>query len=429
MKTNSVRAALAACLLGTASLALVAFPCAVQAADKPAEKSTEPKVSPAVSKLLDAAKKLIDAGDLTTAKATVLQAKAVDKRTGIDDVEINNFLGNIAVKQNDHAAAEVAFTAMADSPDLPDSQKATVLRIAALLATEQKHFDKGIMYANAFIALGGPPDDAILASLSEAYYYTNDFANAEITAKKSVAAAEPGKPPNQNALTVVFGSQVKLKKQAEALNTLETMVTYYNGPDDWEQLIQATLGAPGIKPSDDLNLFRLELATKASASGPDYDTLAQLAIQAGYPVEAQAALEAGLASGKLSNSGKIAAALANARTRAAKDRATLTSFEGLAAKSPNGELDVKLAQTYYGYGRYADVVAAARRGLAKGGGKTDPNEANMLIGMGLTMQGNSADALAAFNNVKGPPGIMKTAHVWSLFAGRKYATTAATPSK
>lgn len=424
MKTNSVRAALAACLLATASLAFL--PLAGHAAEKPAAP-TEPKVSPPVAKLLDATKKLIDAGDLTTAKATVLQAKALPDKTGIDDVEINNFIGNIAVRQNDHATAEAAFSAMADSPDLPDSQKATVLRIAALLSTEQKHFDKGIKYANAFIALGGPPDDSVLASLSEAYYYTNDFANAEIAAKKAVAAAEPGKPPNQNALTVVFGSQIKLKKQADALNTLETMVTYYNGPDDWEQLIQAAFGTAGIKQIDDLNLFRLEVAAKASTSGDEYDTYAQLAVQAGYPVEAQAALDAGLAAGKITNGGKMAALSANVRTRAAKDRATLASFEALAAKSATGELDIKLAQTYWGYGRYADVVTAARRGLGKGGAKTDSNEANLLIGMALTMQGNTADAVAALNNVKGGgAGMMKAAHLWSLYAGRKYATAAAT---
>lgn len=426
MKTNSVRAALLACLLGSAGLALVVLPSAVHAAEKPPEKSTEPKVSPDVSKLLGATKKLMDAGDLTTAKATALQAKALPNRTGVDDVEINNFIGNIAIKQNDHPAAEIAFSAMADSPDLPDIQKQATLRIAALLSTEAKHFDKGIKYANAYIALGGPPDDTVLASLSEAYYYTNDFANAEITAKKAVAAAEPGKPPNQNALTVVFGSEVKLKKQTDALITLETMVTYYNSPDDWAQLIQASLGTPGIKQSDDLNLFRLALATKASANGENYDTHSQLALQLGYPVEAQAALEAGLAAGKLSNSGKTAAALANARTRAAKDRSTLASFESLAAKSPNGELDIKLAETYYGYGRYADMVTAARRGLGKGGPKTDANEANMLIGVGLALQGNSAEALTAFNGIKGAgAGTMKAAHVWSLYAGRKIAPAAA----
>ena len=137
-------------------------------------------------------------------------------------------------------------------------------------------------------------------------------------------------------------------------------------------------------------------------------------------------LEAGIASGKLTNSGKTATQIAEARARAARDRATLASFEAAAAKSPNGELDVKLAETLYGYGRYADAITAARRGLGKGGAKTDSNEANMVIGMALTMQGNSVDALAAFGNVKnGSSAVMKAQHLWSLFLNRKYATAAA----
>jgi hypothetical protein len=365
------------------------------------------------------------AGDYTTAKSTVLQAREVPNRTVIDDFEINNFLGNIAIKLNDHATAEVAFSAMAESAEIPETEKPATFRIASLLATEQKHFDKGIKYGKAFVALGGPPDDTVLASMSEAYYYTNDFASAETTGKQAIAAAPAGKLPNENALTVVFGSEIKLKKQDEAVKTLEQMVDYYGKPDDWAQLIRADLGTPGLKPADDLNLFRLELASKASAEADDYMTMAAVAIQLGYPVEAQAALEAGLAAGKVSNSGKGAAALANARARAAKDRATLTSFEATAAKSPNGELDIKLAQTYFGYGRYADAVTAARRGLGKGGAKADANEANLLIGMALAMQGNSADAQSALNNVKGTPATMKVAHLWSLYAGRKYATAAA----
>src|SRR6185437_13110533 len=346
-------------------------------------------------------------------------------RTPIDDFEINNFLGNIAIKLNDHVTAEVAFSAMADSPDIPETERAATFRIATLLSTEQKHFDKGIKYGKAFVALGGAPDDTVLASMSEAYYYMKDYAAAETAGKQAIAAAPAGKAPNQNAMTVVFGAEIQLKKQDEAVKTLEQMVDYYGKPDDWGQLVRSAFGIPGIKQADDLNLFRLELATKASIEPADYDTIAQLAIQMGYPVEAQAALEAGISAGKVTNSGKTAATLANARTRAAKDRATLSSFEATAAKSPNGELDIKLAQTYFGYGRYADAVTAARRGLGKGGAKADANEANMVIGMALAMQGNSADAQAALNNVKGSPATVRVAHLWSLYAGRKSATAAA----
>ena len=63
-----------------------------------------------------------------------------------------------------------------------------------------------------------------------------------------------------------------------------------------------------------------------------------------------------------------------------------------------------------------------RRGLGKG----PSNEGSMVLGMALALQGKNADALTAFNNVKGGSvALMRAQHLWSLYAGRK--TTTATP--
>lgn len=427
MKTSLFRAALAVCLLGSASGLIAAMPTAAVAAEKPAAPPM-PVVSKPVALILDAARKLIVANDFVTAKATILQAQAVPNRTPMDDYEINNFLGNVSLKLNDHPAALAAYEAMAESGVIPDQDKSIILGGATLLANEAKHFDKSIKYGNMFLALGGPPDDRVLAALSTAYYFTNDFANAESYGLKSIAATPPGKVPNQSAYEVVFSCQVKQKKDAAAIATLEQMVGYYNDPNDWSQLIDSAFSTNGIKPIEALFLYRLRLATKATTSGPDYSLMASMATTLGYPTEALAALQAGLAAGKISSSGKTGAQLADVRARAAKDRASIASFDSMATKSPNGELDVKLAETYYGFGRYADAEAAARRGLGKGGAKMDANEANMVLGQSLAMDGKNADALAAFNTVKGSATMVKAAHLWSLYVGHKTpATSAAAP--
>jgi len=430
MKTTLIGAALAACLLGSAAVVATISP-ALAAETKPAA-ATEPKVSAPVGKLLEGASKLMAAKDYAGAMVLIKQAQALPDQTPFDTYKINNFLGIDAFNLNDHATADVAFEAMVESPAMPESERTPTLHNAALLASEAKHYDKAIKYAEAFLAAGGTPDPTLLAVLSEDYYRTNDFAKAEATAMKSVAATPAGTAPNRGALEITLASQLKQNRAGDALKTLESIVTYYNEPDEWGQLIDVSLGTIGgknIKSLDALQLYRLMLATKASGSPDDWNLIADTALQSGYPTEAQAALQAGIAAGKLSNSGKTATQLAEARTRVAKDRASLAAFEAAAAKSASGELDVKLAETYYGYGRYADAVAAARRGLTKGGAKTDANEANLLIGMALAMQGNNADALTAFNNVKGAsPAMMKAAHLWSVYAGRKYTPAAAAPA-
>jgi tetratricopeptide (TPR) repeat protein len=429
MKTTLSRAALAACLLGSAAaMATISASPTFAAETKP---PPEPKVSAAVGKLLDGAGKLMAVKDYAGAMVLIKQAQAVPDQTPFDTYKVNNFLGIDAFNLNDHATADVAFEAMADSPAMPDSEKVATLHNAILLASEAKHYAKAIAYADTFFAAGGTPDATLLAVLSEDYYRTNNFAKAEATALKSIATTAAGTAPNRGALEIALASQLKQNRAGDALKTLEIIVTYYNEPDEWGQLIDVSLGSVGtknIKSIDALQMYRLSLATKATGAPDDWNSIAEAALQTGYPAEAQAALEAGIAAGKLSNSGKTATQLAEARGRVAKDRASLSAFEAAAAKSASGELDVKLAETYFGYGRYADVVAAARRGLSKGGPKTDTNEANLLIGMALAVQGNSAEAQAALNNVKGAsPAMMKAAHLWSVYAGRKY-TPASPPA-
>ena len=95
-------------------------------------------------------------GDFAGALVLIKQAQALPDQTPFDTYKINEFLGNAAIKLNDHVTAEAAFSTMADSPALADvtpEEKANALRIAALLATEQKHYANGIKYATAFAAL------------------------------------------------------------------------------------------------------------------------------------------------------------------------------------------------------------------------------------------------------------------------------------
>ncbi len=420
MTKRYARAALVACLLSTAAVFAVTVPLSPAIA-----KSAAGTVSAPVGKLLQPAQAAMTANDFATALGLVKQAQALPDQTPFDTYKINEFLGNIYVHMNDHPNAFAAFAAMADSPALADDtpdQQANTLRVAGLLATEQKAYDQGIKYDTAYLALPGvKPDPTVLASMSQAYYYKNDFANAETYAHKAVDATPAGQAPNEGALQILFGAQLKAKNMDGAIATLEQIVTYYDDPDEWGQLIDASLGTKGIKDFEALHIYRLRLVAKAGGQPDDYSVPAQLALSIGYPVEAKAFFDAGIAAGKISHGDK---GVADADNRAAADHKTIAGFATVAEKG-SGELDLKLAETYYGYGRYADAEAAARRALTKGGAKDDPNEANMVLGESLLLQGKAADAAAAFGAVKNASAAMtRAAHLWTLYANRKPAAPA-----
>ncbi len=79
---------------------------------------------------------------------------------------------------------------------------------------------------------------------------------------------------------------------------------------------------------------------------------------------------------------------------------------------------MQLAEDYYGYGRYSDAEAAARRAIAKGGMK-DPPEAHMVLGMALVGLGRHGDAVQAFQHASGTPAATKIAHLWQVYAQSK----------
>lgn len=423
MNKSVVRAALAVCLLASAAVLSPAYPMGASPTSSPPPKgsSTGEKVSPAVGKILQPAQVAMQAGDNAGALVLIKQAQALPDQTPFDTYTINNFLANASIALKDYDTADAAYEAMAESPAMPDADKPSILHNATLLAGQAKHWDKAIKFGTAYLALPNVNDPNIIGVIAQGYYFTNDFANAALWAQKSVDATPAGQPPNRGALEIKMGAEIKAKQQDAAMATLETILTYYDDPDEWSQLVDVSLGVKGIKDFEALHIYRLRLASHASGQPDGYTVPAALALAVGYPVEAQAFLDAGIAAGKVQRDAKYS----EAANRAATDRKTIGSFEQTAAKG-SGELDLRLAETLYGYGRYADSAAAARRALQKGGAKNDPNEANMVLGEALLMQGDTAGAVAAFNSLKNPsPGMARAQHVWLLFATRK---TAAAPA-
>ncbi len=414
MKTKTIRAALAAGLFGAVSL----FALDAYAAD-----NTGPKVSKDVGAPLAEAQKLMQAGDNQGALAKVHEAQAVATRTADDDYVINEFLANAAIGVKDYTTAATAYEAMADSPVLnEDPNKAQTLHNAIILATNAKHYQKAIGYGQQLQALG-PVDDKVDASLSEAYYYTNDFAHAQEMAQKSVDAAKAaGKAPDRGAMQIILNSQAGQKNEAGAEATLEQLATSYGDPQDWGQMIDIALGTKGLRDIDALYMNRLRFMSGATAKEDDYTLAAGIATQLYFPGEARAILTEGINKG-IVKSGKANAMLAQARAKAASDEKSLPGQEA-AGEKQGGEYNAKLAEAEYGYGRYAQAESAARRAIAKGGMK-DPSEAQMVLGQALVGQGKYADAITAFGAVSGGPATVKAAHLWTDWAKYKSQSAAA----
>jgi len=423
MKKTFVRAAFAAALLcTTAGVTLMASPHAAYADD-------QPKLTRAVGEALNGAIKAAQANDFKTAQDDIKTADAVADKTDFDNYKINAIRAFVAISQKDYAAADAAYEAMAASPVMPKDEVKSTLHNAVLLASMSKHWPQVIKYVTQLQA-SGASDDKMDSALANAYYQTNDFPHAAAVAQKLIdAALTAHQKPDHDALVILENSLAQQKDEAGAERAMEQFTLYYGGPKNWSNLIDIAFGTPHMQELDALYLYRLRFLCGATTSNEDYSYAAGIALKIGYPAEAQSDLEKGISSGALSSSGKTAGLLSQARSGARTDEHSLKAIAAAAEHAKSGEQAVKLAEDYWGYGRYADAAAAAQQGIAKGYPR-DPGEGHFILGIALIAQGKYDDGRAALAKVTGSPARTKAVHLWDLYAQSKVmqAVDATTPA-
>ncbi|HTT98789.1 MAG TPA: tetratricopeptide repeat protein [Rhizomicrobium sp.] len=410
MRSSFVRSALAAAFVAGAALSMST---GAIAADK------GPSVSNALKKPLSAAEASLKANDFAGALTHAKEAQAAGGTTDFDNYVINEFLGNAYIGLKDYKNAEPAFVAMANSPALPATDKVGVYSTAIQLAVNISDWPTAVKLGDQLQAAGPLPAN-LIEMLAIAYYNGGDKAKALTLAKMQIEADKAaGKQSSEAMMDIQMNALSTAKDNAGAMATLEGLIQQYGRPDDWARVIDFTL-PNGLSYPQALNLYRLRLVTNATTSSEDYGIMADVASTMQHlPVEAEAILESGVSKGIVKPGDKASALLAKIRPKASSDRATLGEFEKQAAAHKTGDYDATLAETYYGYGRYADAEAAIRRAMGKGGLK-DNAEAQMMLGMTLAQQGKNADAAAAFAKVSGNANEMKVAHLWTLYATRTY---------
>jgi tetratricopeptide (TPR) repeat protein len=405
MSKTFARAAAVACLIFAAG----ALPAAAAGS----------KISADVSKPLQEADKAMKANDFATAIAKLHEAQAVPTKTPFDDFIINELLGNAFIQTKDYKSAEAAYIAQSDSTELPADQAKPTLSNTVIIAATLNDWATVVKYGEKLQALG-PLDPKIADPLSIAYFSTNQKEKALALSKSQVdAAIAAGQTPTQGQLDIVADGQIATHDYAGAQKTLEALVVGYNSPDDWGRLFDLQFSQKGMRDVDAVNFCRLRILTGATSTSEDYAIGAQAALRLSLPGEAEAMVEAGQAKGVVKAGDIASQTLGQARKQAAGDRASLAVFAKQAAAQKTGEADIKLAETYYGYGQYAEAEAAAQSGMGKGGVK-DQSEALIVLGAAQARQGKTPDAAATFAKVSGTPIANNVARLWTLYLKAKH---------
>src|SRR2546421_9459142 len=375
-------------------------------------------VSAKMAKPLKAAQDDLTAKKYSDAILKLKESQASPGKSPYDQHVINEMLKVAYVRTGNYADAAKVMEAEIDDGFVPQSELQGLIRGLAQVNYQIKNYDKAIEFGNRAIK-GGFADEELRTLVGQAYYLKGDWKGTLHFEEGQVDnVIKEGQTPKNASLQLILSACVKLNDSACETRALEKVVTYYPKPDYWYQLLYTMRQQTSGNDANTLQTYRLMSEVDVLKSPDDYTEMAQLALEAGSPGEAQRVLEKGLAKGAFTDArakSKNQRLLETAKKAAATDQANLPKIEKDADAAPTGAKNVGVGLAYLGYGQYDKAADQLAKGLAKGGVR-NATEARLLLGIAQLKAGRKEDATKSFHEVKGDPSLERLANLWSLHA-------------
>ncbi len=371
---------------------------------------------PEIGKPLQQAGELLKAGKASAAMAKVREADAVPNKTAAEQLVIERMRGSAAQRAGDNATAIRSFEAVFASGKLSTAEQAQVAESLAFAYSQTKEFAKSQQWIAKAQQAGS--NSAQLKQLqSYLQSQSGDYSAIARDAEAAVSAAERAKQRPAEADLLRLADAYQRTKNPAYMATLLKLVSYYPKPEYWSAYLTRLPRQPNFSDRHGLDVMRLKLATGTLSKPEEYMEMAQLALQAGFPAEGKAVLDAGFASGVL---GKGAEAerqqrlLALAVQRDGERRASIAANASEAAAEKSGDELLKVGYAYVTMGETDKGIALMEQGIAKRGLKR-PEDALLHLGM-AQRQSPTAKAKAAqtLRSVKGNDGVADIARLWLL---------------
>jgi hypothetical protein len=372
-------------------------------------------IRPEVAKPLQAASDLLKAGKAKEALAKAREADAVGGKTASEQLVIDRMKGAAAQRVGDNATAIAAFESVYERGAA--SEKAQMAEQIAFAYSQQKNWPKTSEWANKAKAAGNNS-----ASLNQLIAFvqsqSGDFSTVMRDSQAAVSAAEKdGKRPSEDDLLRLADAARRMNNTGVYSNTLEKLVLYYPKKDYWSAHLASIQRKPGFSDRLSLDVQRLKLANGLITKPDEYMELAQLALQAGFPVEAKAIVDKGYAAGALGTGDQAP------RHQRLKDLVLKSEGESAAGLARNldeanaqkeGNELVKIGTVYASLGQHEKAVELIEKGIAKGGLKR-PDDAKLRLALSMAASPKTkAKGLQALRQIGGTDGTAEVAKLYTV---------------
>jgi tetratricopeptide (TPR) repeat protein len=371
-------------------------------------------VGPKVGKPLQEAQSLMQSRKYTEALAKIDEADAVPKKTPYEQYMIERMRGAAAAAAGQLDTAAKAFDAVIKSGKISQPEQLQIMQAMADAYYRAKDYTKTQQWAERYEKAGGT-DPSVSLLVAQTYYLKGNYSAAAKDMEQITQAEEKGgKAPTEEQLQFLASCYLKQNDTGAYVGALEKLVTYYPKKDYWADLLARVQRKPGFSERLSLDVYRLMRITGNLKDAGDYMEMAQLALQAGYPKEAQEVIDKGYET-KVLGTGTQAAReqrlKALADKQAAEDKKTLN----VAVPTKDADAMVNTGYNLVINGEDEKGLSLMKKGIAKGGLK-HPGDATLHLGEAYLLAGHKDQAIRMFRSAQGNDGVQDLARLFVLAA-------------
>jgi tetratricopeptide (TPR) repeat protein len=356
------------------------------------------------------AQEQVDAKDYQGALRALNNLYNPDKLTEYEQANVLNYIGFIYYNMDDIANAIRTYERMIAIPSLePQMGKQTTYTLAQLYTMEEQYQKALNTLDKWFILEPNPAPDPFILKAQNLY---------------QLSRYQEMIPPIENAMQIARARDKEVKEDWYVLlNFAYFQDENYKMVRDIQKILLETwpkkrywfsLAGAYTELGEDNNL----IAAYGSAQDQgmlekesELVTMAQLYMQAEVPYKAATLLEKEMGSGRVPKNAKNYRLLSQAWMLSQEDERAVPALKEAARLSDDGELDVRLGNTYLNLGQYDECIAAVRAGLRKGGLKS-PDNAQISLGMCLYNKRQYNDAISAFQAASKTQRSRKISQQW-----------------
>jgi len=342
-------------------------------------------------------------------KISELQGKK-KKMSPYEQAQIWNLSGYNYYLQENYKGAIGSYKMVLAQADLPEALQQSTLKTMAQLYFTIEDYPEALVTIKELMAVVAEPAADVYMLMGQAHFQMQHYQDAIAPIRTAIEMFRgQGRVPRENWLLLLRVCYWELKDFPNMLLILEELIEAY--PKDSYILTLAGVYSELGDTKKQLSLTEA-LYEKGYIDGKTHAVnLANLYLLHEIPVKAAIVLEKELATENIESNVRNLRLLSQAWYSAREDKKAIPPLKLAAKADDDGELYIRLAQSYINLERWSEAADAAKKGLVVGGIKRT-DTANIMYGMALFNQKKFEQARRVFQTAKKDKRSSRTAQQW-----------------